>query len=180
MEPHRIDHGFRWNAVVKYGLLPLLIVGLAVGLTASLQQWLSPVEANTAMFVDPPMFDGERAYGYLKKIVEYRTSHRRLRSQRTRTHAGRRPFYEGRRRGPGAAVQGCAPDDRANAHDGQPDCLMETRDSPSGCDWCPLRHTSARRRRSAARTAQPPLHRSQRPGFRHRCLDGNGSSSRRP
>ena len=36
MEPHRIGHGFRWNALVKYGLLPLVIVGLAVGLTAFL------------------------------------------------------------------------------------------------------------------------------------------------
>lgn len=70
MEPHRIGHGFRWNAVVKYGLLPLATVGLAVGVSAPVQQWLSPVEANTTMLADPPSFDGERAYGYLKKIVD--------------------------------------------------------------------------------------------------------------
>ena len=69
MELNRIGHRRVWKAAVNYALLPLLIVGLAACLTVPFQQWLSPVEANTAMFADPPSIDGERAYGYLKQIV---------------------------------------------------------------------------------------------------------------
>jgi glutaminyl-peptide cyclotransferase len=69
MEPRSIGHGFNGKVMVKYTLLPLLIVGMAGGLTVPIQQWFSPAEADAAMLAPPPPFDGERAYGYLKQIV---------------------------------------------------------------------------------------------------------------
>ena len=71
MAPRLIGHGYDRKVVVKYAFLPLLIVGLAGGLTVPFQQWFSPAEANAAMLAaPPPAIDGQRAYGYLKKIVE--------------------------------------------------------------------------------------------------------------
>jgi glutaminyl-peptide cyclotransferase len=70
MAPRLIGHRFDRKIVVKYAFLPLLIVGLAGGLTVPFQNWFSPVEANANMFAPPPPIDGQRAYGYLIKIVE--------------------------------------------------------------------------------------------------------------
>ena len=70
MAPHLIRQRFDGKVMVKYACLPLLIVGLAGGLTVPFQQWFSTPEANAAMLASPPPIDGERAFEYLKKIIE--------------------------------------------------------------------------------------------------------------
>ena len=72
MAPRLIGRRFDGKGMGKCAVLLPLFVGLAGGLTVSFQQWLSPVEAKTAMLAPPPPapIDGQRAYGYLKKIVE--------------------------------------------------------------------------------------------------------------
>ena len=72
MALHMIDHRYGSKAVVRYVLLPLLIVAFAVGLSVPFQEWLSPMEAEAAMFPPPHTvpIDGDRAFGYLKQIVE--------------------------------------------------------------------------------------------------------------
>ena len=66
---HRYD-GKVVVKVVKYAFLPLLIAGAAGALRFPFQPWFSPAEANATMLAAPPPIDGERAYGYLKQIVE--------------------------------------------------------------------------------------------------------------
>jgi glutaminyl-peptide cyclotransferase len=70
MAPRLIGQKYDGKIIVKYAFLPLLIVGLAAGLTVPVQECFSPVEANATMFASPPAIDGQRAYDYLKKIVE--------------------------------------------------------------------------------------------------------------
>jgi glutaminyl-peptide cyclotransferase len=59
------------KAVANFILMPLLIIGFAIGLNVPSQEWLSPTEAEAAMF--PPQaaapIDGKRAFGYLEQIV---------------------------------------------------------------------------------------------------------------
>ena len=69
MGPRLIRLRYNGKVMVKCALLPLLVVGLAGGLTVLFQKWFSPAEANAMMFASPPAIDGERAYEYLKKIV---------------------------------------------------------------------------------------------------------------
>jgi glutaminyl-peptide cyclotransferase len=70
MAPRLIGRRYDGKVMVKYACLPLLIVGMAGGLTVPFQQVFPPAEASATMFASPPAIDGERAYGYLKKIVE--------------------------------------------------------------------------------------------------------------
>jgi len=70
MAPRNSGRGYDVKAMVKYVLLPLLIVGLAGGLTVPFRQWFRTAEANEAMLASPAPIDGQRAYGYLKQICE--------------------------------------------------------------------------------------------------------------
>ncbi len=73
MTPRLTGHRDNGKVLVKYALVPLVIIGSVAGLSLSFPQRLSPVEAHAAMFADPPLsspVDGQCAYGYLKKIVE--------------------------------------------------------------------------------------------------------------
>jgi glutaminyl-peptide cyclotransferase len=73
MAPRLIGQKYDGKLMLKYAFLPVVIAGLAGGLTEPIQQWFSPLEANAAMFDPPPpqpAIDGERAFGYLKKIVD--------------------------------------------------------------------------------------------------------------
>ena len=70
MAPRLIGHGHDLARMFKYAVLPLLIVGLAVGLAVPFLQWFRTAEANEAMFASPAPINGERAFGYLKQICE--------------------------------------------------------------------------------------------------------------
>jgi glutaminyl-peptide cyclotransferase len=70
MAPRLIGHGHDFAGMLKYAVLPLLIVGCAVSLAVPFLQWFRSAEANEAMFAPPAPINGERAFGYLKQICE--------------------------------------------------------------------------------------------------------------
>jgi len=65
-----IRRAYEWKRLLKYVVLPLVIVALIGGLTFPLLQRPRTVEAKAAMLASPAPIDGKRAYGYLKQICE--------------------------------------------------------------------------------------------------------------
>jgi Peptidase family M28 len=63
--PHRYD----WRMILGITSTPLMIMAI-IGLYLMLVQPVTSSEAQDAMRVTPAPIDGERAYGYLKKICE--------------------------------------------------------------------------------------------------------------
>jgi hypothetical protein len=68
MAPLLTGPGQRASAIIKYVVLPLLVVGALGGLTVPFLHWFRTAEANAAMLASPAPIDGKRAYGYLKEI----------------------------------------------------------------------------------------------------------------
>ena len=82
MAPRLIGRWLRLEAMVKYVLLAPLDRGLGGRIDRSVSTVVLTRggQRRHARLPRPPI-DGQRAYGYLKKIVDDRAAHRRLRSQ---------------------------------------------------------------------------------------------------
>jgi len=65
-----IRRAYALKRLLKYLVLPLVIVGWIGGLTFPLLQRPHTAEANAAMLASPAPIDGKRAFGYLKQICE--------------------------------------------------------------------------------------------------------------
>jgi len=71
MAPRLTGHGYSLGAVLKCGLLPVLVAGMTIASSFPFPEWFPSPEANAAMLADPPpAIDGKRAFGYLKQICE--------------------------------------------------------------------------------------------------------------
>ena len=64
-----IPHWYDWKVIVPFTITPVLI-GLVIAFVLPAVQRFRSSEANAAMLAPPAPIDGQRAYGYLKKICE--------------------------------------------------------------------------------------------------------------
>jgi glutaminyl-peptide cyclotransferase len=65
-----IPHWSDWKAIVPLTVIPVLIALAGGALFLPAMQRFRSSEANAAMLASPAPIDGQRAYGYLKKICE--------------------------------------------------------------------------------------------------------------